>query len=214
MSDTAKDQEMSINQYVTEGNIEQATALVSELELPSYLEAYNLAYIKYKSGSLVEARYLLEKAQASGMFSQEVTEALTMVKDDLGISYAEQDQTTLDNLMLMGKSLPNEFFPSLTLLCLIIWGVLTLKKKFVLSVFPAVLALVLGIFYYANLDTKVAINVDEIPVYRGPSRIFEEIQVLPQGAKFIISKEVNDWKYISYPSIYRGWVYKNKALML
>ena len=58
------------------------------------------------------------------------------------------------------------------------------------------------------------INTKEIAIYRGPSRIFEQVQTLAPGVKVLFSKESKDWKYIEYPELFRGWVYKNKALKL
>ena len=59
---------------------------------------------------------------------------------------------------------------------------------------------------------QVEINSNEVTIYRGPSKIFEELQVLPPGVRFIVTKESNRWRYIEYPKNFRGWIYDAKAI--
>ncbi|HLW55969.1 MAG TPA: SH3 domain-containing protein, partial [Bacteriovoracaceae bacterium] len=47
----------------------------------------------------------------------------------------------------------------------------------------------------------------EVDVYHGPSEIFDKVQVVPKGIKFL-GLEKDSWIKIIYPSRFEGWVKK------
>lgn len=208
-----KDQEMiEFNKFVEEKAFAEAEALIRKKEFPKTILNFNLGYLEYEKGNLVNAKKYLESAKFSGMFSDEVDSALELINSELDIIYTEQEISDFDNFIFNSASLPPEFFPTISVLMFLLSGILLLKKIRIMGVSFLVGGIAfLSLFCFIK-DLSIKYNLEEGIVYRGPSRIFEEKQAVPAGIKLIFSKEVKDWKYIKYPSIYEGWVYENKAI--
>ncbi len=215
MSVVVKDQEMlKIENLVKNKSYTEVNEIFFTKNYPRTIKSFNNAYLEYEKGNLVEARMYLEKAKFNGMFSQDVESALDQVKAELGLVYSEQEQTSFDNFILNFKSFSDQFSLSIGLIFFIITVILFLKRAKWIAIVPFVIScFIFGVIYNTkNLD--ISFNKSENVVYSGPSRIFEEVQILPKGAKVIFTKESSDWKFIKYPSMYSGWVYKNKAIKL
>ncbi|MDP7321811.1 MAG: tetratricopeptide repeat protein [Bacteriovoracaceae bacterium] len=215
MSDNVKDQVVTkLNQFIENKDYSAAKEYLNSLELSDVAQWYNLGYLAYKKGDLVTARAYLEKAKYEGMFSDEMGQALGLVKNELGLQYIEQDHSFQDNLMLNMVSFSSEFYLAffamfLSFVLIFIW-----KRIYLLGVLFGVLVLMAGSGFYIKKNYSIVFNQNESVVYSGPSRIFEEQQILPKGIKFIVGKKSGDWKYVIYPQSYRGWIYKNKAISL
>lgn len=210
-----KDQELlKLNKLIEENSYKDAEELIKSFDHPTVIEDFNMGYLYFKKGELVHSRMLLEKAKYGGMISSEVDEALDDVKTKLEINLIESEITTSDSFILESVSFSTHLYPTIFLGLLIISFILFWKKFKLASFINGALSLVVIGVYIGIKDYKINYNIEEAVVYRGPSKIFEEVQILPPGGKFIISKKIKDWKYIKYPSIYEGWVYKNKALSL
>ncbi len=219
MSDNVKDQEMlRFIELVEKQSFEEAKSYLVGLDVAKTIKNYNLAYLEYKKGNPVEARLHLDKAKFQGMFSEEVSSAMDVLKKDLDLTMIEGEQSFLDNTMLYSKSLPKEFFSSISMMFFIIMGVLLIRKIKIVGFLVGLIGIGTLSFSFILNDSSIAYNVNEVSIYNGPSRIFEEIQILPPGAKIIFSeanfKNNSDWKYIKYPLMFRGCVYKNEALAL
>lgn len=208
-----KDQEMmNFKKLIEEKSFSEAEKLILSKDLPKNILNYNLGFLEYKKGNLVVSRKYLEQAKFSGMLSEEVDGALKLVRTELDLVYTESDISDFDNFILNSASLPSHFYPTLSVITFLLALVLMIKNKKILCVFSSFFGIIFLLVFFGIKDFKIQYNLVENIVYRGPSRIFEEKQVLPPGAKFIISKEADEWKYIKYPTIYEGWVYKNKAI--
>jgi hypothetical protein len=182
------------------------------IELP--IKLYNLGYISHKKGELAKSIFYLEKAKSEGLFSIELDESMNKVKSDLGLIQVEASYSQKDQIILHGQGVKVDVYYSLIIIfSLIGFGIFKLVNKY-LSIL-VLLPVALIIFMINTISPLTgAINLDEMPIYRGPSRIFEQVQTLTPGVKVLFSKENKDWKYIEYPEVFRGWVYKNKALKL
>lgn len=210
-----KDQELlKLNKLIEENSYKDAEELIKSFDHAKVIKDFNMGYLYFKKGELVNSRMLLERAKYGGMISFEVDEALGDVKTKLDIKLVERDISVSDSFILESVSFSTNLYPTIFLGLLIISFILFWKKLKWASLINGMLSLIVIGMYFGIKDYQINYNLEEAVVYRGPSKIFEEVQILPPGGKFIISKKIKDWKYIKYPSIYKGWVYKNKALNL
>ncbi|MBT4792824.1 MAG: hypothetical protein HON90_14715 [Halobacteriovoraceae bacterium] len=215
MSVKAKDQELlKLNKLIADGLFDDAISYVNELTLSSPVKNFNVGYIMFNQKQYVEARVFLERAQFGGMLSKETDDALSLVKEKLEITAIENEFSRTDDFILNSASLPAETIPAIALLGCVIFLISAWKKRFFPLVLSVMSLMTVCFVYYSVKDLEVKFNQEDNIVYRGPSRIFEELQVLPKGVKFITSKESQDWTFIKYPAMYSGWIYKNKAIKL
>jgi hypothetical protein len=68
-------------------------------------------------------------------------------------------------------------------------------------------------FQHVNQHEKIIVLEDEY-VYRGPSKMFEQIQIIPKGMKLFTGKNYNGWRYIVTPTSHQGWFTTNKVKSL
>jgi hypothetical protein len=208
-----KDQEMlNFIKLIENKSFDAAEKLIRDKNSSKNILDYNLGFLEYSKGNLVVARKHLEKAKFSGMISDEVEGALKVVRTELDLVYTEADISEFDNFVLNSASLPSQFYPTISIITLIVCMTFFVMKRKVMSTVLGLIGISFFVIFLGIKDFQVNYNLTENIIYRGPSRIFEEKQVLLPGAKVIFSKKVDDWKYIKYPSIYEGWIYKNKAI--
>lgn len=178
------------------------------------VDLFNLAYLNFQKSDFIKARFFLEKAKKSGLYSQELKDALLITKRELGIETIENSYYKEDFLAftLVGfKPVVYETTLGIALLfTLIFFG----KSKKVLGSIFLSLTLLLGSLIYYIQDFKTYINENDAVVYEGPSKIFSERQILIPGMKVIINQSTPKWNYILYPKAYRGWAYEQKAKKL
>lgn len=215
MSVVVKDQAMlEFSGLIEKESYDEAEVYIKSKELSDSILNFNLGYLEYKKGNLVDARAYLEKAKYKGMISNEVDNALMLVKTELDLVYSEQEFSKLDTFILESKSYSNDVFLSLGFILISFSVVLFIKKLKVFSILIMIMSVVVFGFVYSIKDYNIEYSLDDYTVYSGPSRIFEQVQILPKGSKVIFTKESSDWKFIKYPSIYSGWVYQSKAKRL
>lgn len=207
MSDTVKDQEMSkLKQLVVQKKFQDAYAYLRSLNLDGPILNFNLAYVKFYEGKPAEARGLLEKVKYNGMFSREVNSSLNFLKHELGIKNLEMEYSKIDSSIIELSSFPPFVLPSITAILGIVFLLLLQKSKRIFAAFIFILIVSTIAMYSVVYSFRVEINQQEVTIYKGPSKIFEQVQVLPIGARFISTKESGEWKYIEYPQILRGWI--------
>ena len=208
-----KDQDvMKIEKFVEDKSWTEARDFIDSLKLAKPLELYNKAFIEYKSGNHVNALKLLEEAKYSGLYSEEVLSAIAQIKSELNLTLVEEEISISDQFVLNSKTISDDFFLSLFSIFLVVFVALTYFKKYLVSVFFLLMTSLVGGYFYLIQNYEIAYNKKESVVYSGPSRIFEEKQIIPIGAKVIFTKSDNDWKFINYPKIFKGWVYQPEVL--
>ena len=213
MSNEVKDQEMNkLKGFIESRDYESAYQWIESQETHDHLKSYHKAYVLFNEGKLAEARSILEGLKVNGLYSKEVNAGIKQIKDKLELKYIEQEYSKADKFTLTSASLPHLFYPMLSALLGVLFLTLLIKNKKLISVIVLFLSLIPAGIYYRVNSFQVEINLEEVTIYRGPSKIFESLQVLPIGTRFIVTKEVKDWKYIEFPSIFQGWVHKNKAI--
>ena len=215
MSEDVKFQEMkNFKSLVDSGLFDKAEQTLSNVKMPKTIKSFNKSYLEYKKGNLVEALAQIDTAKYNGMISEEVRQATEKIKTELGITVFEREYSLTENLMFESKLLPKEFYPTISLILLLMGGLLLIKGKKILSSFLAICFLCVLSFHLFVTGLKAAYNLEERIIYRGPSKIFEEVQVLPAGVKFIYTKESENWKYIEYPRMFKGWVHMSKEIKI
>jgi uncharacterized protein YgiM (DUF1202 family) len=159
------------------------------------------------------ARINFEKAKEFGFMTNELDSALTEVKDALDVTVLEQSSSASDSINEVLFDLPKELFFSISILFLILF---TLLYKKIGSLPLRVLSLVITIFpivFYLTVisDKSEVILLEDHAVRRGPSKMFEEVQLVPKGMKVFINDQVDGWNFIVHPKSHQGWI-KTKSL--
>lgn len=189
-------------------------ALKNDQTLEAPIKYYNIGYSYFKRNEYVKARYYYEKARVEGLVNDELNNSLEIVKQNLGVAQVESDYRYLDKTLLTLSPFKNEVFLSLLgiFLLVILWSILKAKKALVI-VF-VILFFGVGGLMFSMKDYKVVLLKEEAYVHQGPSRIFDPTQLILPGTKVMIENESKDWKYVKYPLMYRGWIYKAKVRKL
>ena len=196
-------------------DFDSAEAILSSTnDIPKNILLYNKGFLSYAQGDLVEAKKYYEQARIHGMLSKEVSASLERVNQELAITTLESQYTTYENFLINYKLLPSGhlylgfgFLVAMFLLSLI-------KKWHPLAVFMGSLIIIFGFYQYEIQKYELVYVKEDRLIQRGPSAIFEETGVLPAGSKVFLSKEKNDWRYIEYPEVLRGWVNNKREIPL
>lgn len=183
-----------------------------DIALP--IKYYNLGYVYVQKNEFVTARYYFEKARAEGFINQKVNASLKLVKENLGVEQVESSYSYLDKTLLETANFRDEVFFSFLGIVLLVGIIAVLKTKKIMTIISVILFFSLGALLFVFKDHRVALLKEEVYVYQGPSRIFEPNQLISPGTKVMIEEEKEDWKFIGYPKIYRGWIYKAKVRKL
>ncbi len=213
MRDTLKDQEqIQLTALIEKKAWKDVDDFLNGLQLEKPLKLYNKAFVYYHREKPIQALRLLEKAKYSGYLSENSTNAINMIKEELEILHIENEFSLLEKSLLGIKSMPTDFTPAVGSVFLITaLGFVFLRKYIIASFLSLGVIGAFGVSLYIG-NYKMFYNLEEETVYKGPSKIFEPVQILPRGLKVIFTKSDADWKYIEYPSAYQGWVYQPKVL--
>lgn len=210
MSVEVKDQDMSeFETWIRNKEFDKAYEWLDKSQ-SGHNKEFNTALVKYYQGDLAKAREILEGLKLKGFASKELTEAIHTVKQDLNLVMLEREYDREDVFILTSSSLPELFYPTISVIILFTSLVYGIKRRFIITSVFFILSL-LPLFIYQRVNSfQVEINREETTIYRGPSKIFEEVEILPLGVQFIVTKSSKDWRYIEYPSLFRGWIRQGK----
>jgi hypothetical protein len=201
-----------LKNYIDEENYDSALKFLKSNEnIDAPILNYNLGFIYFKKENYVQARTYLEKAQYGGLRTKELKSALYRVKSELGIQNLEKSYSVKDEIMMETVGHHEDVFLALIGFVLFIALGLGITGKKFFSFVSSILFLAITSFYFFIQSYEIQINKEEIFVYLGPSKIFEQIQVISPGIKLITKKHEGNWSYISHPEMYRGWLFKSKV---
>lgn len=181
-------------------------------QFDSAIYHYNVAVVKVNLAQSSDAMYHFEMAKSLGLQSPELINSINSLKEQLNISYIENSLEFIDLMHQLLFQLPNQFYYSVSILMLILvfWNF----KLIVTRLFKVLLILVSiapSIFFTSYIKPKeMAIIQANLKVYAGPSRIFDQVQEIPEGAKIIIGNDYNNWKQVIYPQRFKGWIFSDK----
>jgi hypothetical protein len=174
------------------------------------LYEFNVGSVFFAKKDYFHARKNFELAKERGFYSSETENALNKTKEILEVNYLEEPSSPQEFLeqTLVTSSLDVFVIVSLSLL------LLSLVSKFHKIIR---IALVLFAFFpvsFCHFEvskyTRV-IATEGISILRGPSKMFEETQIIPKGMVFIVKSKVDDWIEVAYPKSHSGWI-KNKSM--
>lgn len=173
---------------------------------------YNLGIAYFKNNKLVESRVLLEKAKQHGFLSNELKSSLKEVTRDLEVDRLEESQSFNDSFNKIAVEVPIDAYYSISLAFLVVLMIFYKKIDKYIRVLLLVIAFTPMAFYYLHVKNyNSTIVLENQIVYRGPSMMFEQIQLIPKGMKLITGKTHNGWRYILSPSSHQGWFNSDKV---
>lgn len=174
------------------------------------IKNYNFALLKYKQNDLLGAHIELMKSYKGGLYHTDGKVLKEKIEQQLGLSPVVNSYSLVDTALLKGSVLGNVFFINITLILIGTSLLLALLKKKVFSSFLLLTGLLVGGFAFVLGEINYGIIKSEEPIWDGPSKIFEQIQLAPAGAELIYEQKKKDWVYVSYPESLRGWIYQGK----
>lgn len=211
MPSESKDTTFSkLKQFLQDQDFKGAENLLKQSQLPENLKKYNLGFVYYQKGDLVSSKKMFEQARLAGMMGPEVNASLELVNKELGVNYIEERMSFEDRVVIEAKSFPAELW-GLCFLTLLFVALIFLYKKIYIG-FSIFLSTLIGItvFYYQLQGLELNYNQEEKVIFQGPSAIFEEVNLLPPGLKYIVTKEDGSWSYIEHPAMFAGWIKKGQ----
>lgn len=166
---------------------------------------YNLGAIYFSKDDFVKARVYFEKSKMLGFESNEVNTAIRNVKKSLDIVHLESSETILESIQFSLIGLSFDAYVTLAL----ILGLLSLTKKintilryvfFILTPLP-----VIFYFFYVSGHTY-KLSIEDKVIYKGPSRMFDQVQEIPKGMLFITKDRLEGWQRVILPKSHQGWI--------
>lgn len=156
---------MKLEQLIKDNKINEALDLVKKSsDMSPALKNYNEAFIHFKNQDLINARYFLEKAQKMGLYSKEMTDALTVVKRELGIESIENSYYKEDTFMLNAVGFHQDVYYSLIGILLLSSLIYFSKAKKMMGLVSLIFCFALGGFHYIIADHQIRINEVEASV--------------------------------------------------
>lgn len=184
---------------------EVLTQLKGELDPSVYWFSMGKLYAKDNNWS--DARIAFLKSQKIYP-RQETIDNLLVVEKKLVVSELEAPRSIKDYSIHTTYFIGAELALTLNL-ALLVWGLWRFKKtksyKQLLAIISVILMLSGLSFWTRNWPWVVA--EEELIVFHGPSEIFDKVQVVPKGIKFL-GVEKDSWIKIIYPSRFEGWIKK------
>lgn len=168
---------------------------------------YNLGTVFAKEGNFAASRYHLEKAVKEGLLTPNLFSNLSFVKSKLSWSESEAAPAIIEwALLLPAKAYISMSLGLLLVALLLIRPFKAARRWWVL--FLALSLLPVAIKWMAVDGHYMGIALKELKIHEGPSQIYEEKSLVPEGAKFVVSKEHDGWFFIEYPLHLTGWISK------
>lgn len=182
------------------------TLKTHEEELSPGILHYNLGTVYAQIENLPLARFHLLKAERSGLTSERLQQNLNIVEEKLDMNKLERATSVQDHFVQVSTTLSGDILNSLSLVLLII-GLLILRQKRTVT---RMIALILMVSLPLTFDFWVrswprAVVLEPQEVREGPSQIFSPVAELPSGV-VIIFQDHGDWRKITYPNRFRGWI--------
>ncbi|MBC7713542.1 MAG: tetratricopeptide repeat protein [Rhizobacter sp.] len=188
--------------------------LKNKQQIDSGIFHYNLGTVYSKMGDQATARFHLEKAIQEGYINSASLNNLTFVKSQLQVDDLTTSTSLPDELVSTATSIPAAGYLSMTLLMVVIFMLLIrlkkIEKKWVIAV---VMLLSLTPFLFSNFYVKninYAVALSDIPLYEGPSKIFNEKGKVRAGSKIVIGQFKDGWFQVEFPMSLSGWINKDQ----
>lgn len=203
-----------LNSLLAEGKLEKAKEIINQSQQEQPIKFFNLSLVEFKQENFAKSFYYLEKAQSQGLISKEVFDAKSKLIAKLGTKSIINSYSLKSSVFLYAYGYDANIFITTVILITFLATVLIRKTKYLIGGGVLIPAVLIGSFYFNLKSLNGGVTVDAQPIYRGPSRIFEQVSILPSGIKVLYEENGKDWKYIKYPESLKGWIYKGKVFNL
>ena len=211
--------ESSINEFeslYTKNDFKGAAQylLNNKQQMKSGIFHYNLGTVYSKMGDHATARYHLEKAIQEGYVNSASLSNLAYVKGQLNVDDLSTSTSLPDQIINTSINIPAQAYFSLTLIVMLI-AILCYRFKKMSSKITLIIVLVLslipGIFYATYVkNINYAVALKEVPLYEGPSKIFNEKGKIRPGSKIVLGEFKDGWFFVEFPLSLAGWVNKDQ----
>lgn len=171
---------------------------------------YNLGSLYLKMGRVGAARYNLEKSKDSGFNLTLVNKNLNIIKQKNNIVGLEKSDSIIEQAIGLSINQSSYLLGSIFLICTSIVLLLAIFKKIKSNILLFIILsfliapVILKLFVDTSYDRAVALV--DLPLYEGPSKIYEQSGEVRAGSKVVIGKSINGWLLIKYPQSVAGWV--------
>lgn len=175
---------------------------------------YNLGTVYSKMGDQATARFHLEKAIQEGYVNSSSINNLNFVKSHLQVDDLSTSTSLPDQFVNFTTMVPMAGYATLTLLLVIIFTLMIrfqkITRKWVMAavMLIALLPVLFSVFYVKDINHAVALK--DIPLYEGPSKIFNEKGKVRAGSKIILGEFKEGWFYVEFPVSLSGWINKDQ----
>lgn len=202
-------------EYVSSENWKMAQELLKEQDLfDPLIRDYNQSLLYFKQGRLLEARYTLEKVMTKGFINQESNLLLNSLIEAQGLTGIRTEYGIEDNVFLNSKSIDGSVYLSVFLVFVLVFTIGIVKSQKLLAWAGGILMVFFIAFYYQIQLGQLALSQEEMVIYEGPSKIFEQVQTIPRGLKIIYEEPKKGWIKILYPKYLQGWATNAKVMKL
>ena len=175
---------------------------------------YNLGTIYSKMGDQATARFHLEKAIQEGYINSSSLNNLTFVKSQLQVDDLSTSTSLPDQVVNTVSAIPASGYFSMTLFLALLFTLMIrfkkIQKKWVMALVIALslTPMFISNFYVKNINHAVVLQ--DIPLYEGPSKIFNEKGKVRAGSKVVVGQFKDGWFYIEFPISLSGWINKDQ----
>ncbi|MBC7428787.1 MAG: tetratricopeptide repeat protein [Bacteriovorax sp.] len=188
--------------------------LKNKQQIDSGIFHYNLGTVYSKMGDHAIARFHLEKAIQEGYINSASLNNLTYVKSQLQVDDLTTSTSFPDELISTATSIPAAGYISMTLV-LVVFFVLLIRLKKIEKKWVMIVLMILSLtpflfsnFYVKNINYAVALQ--DIPLYEGPSKIFNEKGKVRAGSKIVVGQFKDGWFQVEFPISLSGWINKDQ----
>jgi len=195
--------------HLNKGEIEEAKKALNSIDkdLEPSVYWFSMGQVYAKDNNWADARIAFLKSHK--IFPrQETIDNLEIIEKKLVVSEVEAPRSIKDHLINSTYFIGAELALTLNL-ALLILGLWNFKKSKNLRHFlmiTVVMVMLSGLSLWTR-HWPWSVAEQEVDVYHGPSEIFDKVQVVPKGIKFL-GLEKDSWIKIIYPSRFEGWVKK------
>jgi len=174
---------------------------------------YNLGTLYGKKGELAASRYHLEKALKYGTLEGKILHNLNVVKTKMNLQDLSVSKSMYDKALDFALIIPSAYYSIISII-LLLFVLLGVKKKIIVHnylrwilIISCLAPILVNLFYLDSINHGIVLN--DTRTYVGPSRIFQEKEILKAGSKVIVGKPSNGWFFIKHPNFLAGWVKKS-----
>ncbi len=175
---------------------------------------YNLGTVYSKMGDQAIARFHLEKAIQEGYVNSSSLNNLNFVKSKLEVDDLSSSTSFPDELMNVATMVPTTGYITMTMSLVVLFTLLVrfqkIQKKWVIGL-AFLIALTPVIFsrtYVQNIN--FAVTLKNVPLYEGPSKVFNEKGQIRAGSKVILGEFKEGWFFVKFPISLSGWINKDQ----